>query len=163
MRVASLAVLLISYTYVSRSLRIDPADPRPIWRQIEESVRHLVASGALAASAPVPSVRDLARDLQVNPATVSKAYQRLTDAGVLTVKRGEGTYVSDSPPDLSPRERGKRLLQGAVRYASLAVTLGADREETRGTLEDAWSNLAGPDREEAREEEAEWTSSPSKS
>jgi DNA-binding transcriptional regulator YhcF (GntR family) len=72
---------------MSRALRIDPADPRPIWRQIEESVRHLVASGALVAGAPVPSVRDLARDLQVNPATVSKAYQRLTDAGV---RRGSG-------------------------------------------------------------------------
>jgi GntR family transcriptional regulator len=148
---------------VSRSLRIDPADPRPIWRQIEESVRHLVASGALAAGTAVPSVRDLARDLQVNPATVSKAYQRLTDAGVLTVKRGEGTYVSDSPPELSSRERGKRLQQGAVRYASLAVTLGADREETRGTLDDAWSSLsAGTAEEQTEEEREEWTSSPSK-
>ena len=75
---------------MSRALRIDPADPRPIWRQIEESVRHLVASGALAAGAPVPSVRDLARDLQVNPATGLKAYQRLTDAGVLAVRAGRG-------------------------------------------------------------------------
>jgi len=108
----------------------------------------------------VPSVRDLARDLQVNPATVSKAYQRLTDAGVLAVKRGEGTYVSETPPDLSSRERGKRLLQGAVRYASLAVTLGAGREETRGTLDDAWSSLGAGNQEE---EEEEWTSSPSTS
>ena len=148
---------------MSRSLRIDPADPRPIWRQIEENVRHLVASGALTLGAPVPSVRDLARDLQVNPATVSKAYQRLTDAGVLTVKRGEGTYVSETPPEMTSGERGKRLLQGAVRYASLAVTLGADRQETRGTLEDAWSSLAGETAEQTEEEREEWTSSPSKS
>jgi GntR family transcriptional regulator len=145
---------------MSRALRIDPADPRPIWRQIEESVRHLVASGALVAGAPVPSVRDLARDLQVNPATVSKAYQRLTDAGVLAVRRGEGTYVSETPPDLSSRERGKRLLQGATRYASLAVTLGASREETGEVLEEAWSSLAAGAGTE--EEEEEWTSSPSK-
>lgn len=148
---------------MSRTLRIDPADPRPIWRQIEESVRHLVASGALTAGAPVPSVRDLARDLQVNPATVSKAYQRLTDAGVLAVRRGEGTYVSETPPDLSPRERGRRLEQGAVRYASLAVTLGAGREETRETLDQAWRSLeSGGEAETTGEEAEEWTSSRSK-
>jgi GntR family transcriptional regulator len=149
---------------MSRTLRIDPADPRPSWRQFEEGVRHLVASGTLAAGAPVPSVRDLARDLQVNPATVSKAYQRLTDAGVLAVRRGEGTYVSDAPPELSAGERGKRLLQGALRYASLAVTLGAGREETRGTLEAAWGDLAsGGVQEDEGEKEEEWTSSESKS
>lgn len=153
---------------MSRTLRIDPADPRPIWRQIEEGVRHLVASGALAVGTSVPSVRDLARDLQVNPATVSKAYQRLTDAGVLTVRRGEGTYVSDSPPELAQGERGRRLLQGALRYASLAVTLGAGREETSRVLDDAWSNLAdstgdGGETGDITEEEEEWTSSPSKS
>lgn len=146
---------------MSRTLRIDPADPRPIWRQIEEGVRHLVASGGLAVGTSVPSVRDLARELQVNPATVSKAYQRLTDAGVLTVRRGEGTYVSDAPPELTRGERGRRLLQGALRYASLAVTLGAGRDETAGVLEDAWSNLSSG--EEIGEEEEEWTSSPSKS
>lgn len=126
---------------MSRNLRIDPADSRPIWRQIEEGVRHLVASGALLAGAPVPSVRDLARDLQVNPATVSKAYQRLTDAGVLTVKRGEGTYVSDAPPKLPDAERSRRLLQGALRYASLAVTIGAGRDEAAEMLDEAWRSL----------------------
>ncbi|HEX3131904.1 MAG TPA: GntR family transcriptional regulator [Thermoanaerobaculia bacterium] len=127
---------------MSRGLRIDPADSRPIWRQIEEGVRHLVASGALLAGAPVPSVRDLARDLQINPATVSKAYQRLTDAGVLTVRRGEGTYVSDEPPKLPDAERSRRLLQGALRYASLAVTIGAGQDESAETLAEAWHSLA---------------------
>ena len=77
-------------------LRVDPAAAAPLWSQIEEGVRRLVASGTLAPGAAVPSVRDLARDLRVNPATVSKAYQRLTDAGVLEVRRGDGTYVSGS-------------------------------------------------------------------
>jgi GntR family transcriptional regulator len=152
---------------MSRNLRIDPADSRPIWRQIEESVRHLVASGALAAGAPVPSVRDLARDLQVNPATVSKAYQRLTDAGVLMVRRGEGTYVSDAPPELPAIERNRRLLQGALRYASLAVTIGAGRDEAAETLEEAWRSLSSgggePAEPDTPEESGEWTSSQSKS
>jgi GntR family transcriptional regulator len=123
------------------TLRIDPSDARPIWRQIEESVQHLVARGALSTGALVPSVRDLARELQVNPATVSKAYQRLTDAGVLTVRRGEGTFVAEAPPPSSDTRRNGRLREEAVRYASLALTMGADREEALATFEAAWRSL----------------------
>jgi GntR family transcriptional regulator len=123
-------------------LRIDPRDARPIWRQIEEGVQHLVARGALPPGALVPSVRDLARDLQVNPATVSKAYQRLTDAGVLAVRRGEGTFVADTPPPVEDTRRSSRLREEAVRYASLAITLGASREEALDTFETAWHGLA---------------------
>ncbi|MGH9398837.1 MAG: GntR family transcriptional regulator, partial [Thermoanaerobaculia bacterium] len=94
---------------MTRSLHVDPTDATPIWSQIEEGVRRLVACGALAAGGPVPSVRELARELRVNPATVAKAYQRLTDAGLLAVKRGEGTYVSDSPPAMGRGERAKAL------------------------------------------------------
>jgi GntR family transcriptional regulator len=122
-------------------LRIEPADPRPIWRQIEEGVQHLVASGALAAGAPVPSVRDLARELQINPATVSKAYQRLTDAGVLCVRRGDGTYVAEAPPALPQETLARKLRDGAVRYAGLAVTLGVDEEAAVAFLRDAWTSL----------------------
>jgi len=137
------------------TLRIDPRDARPIWRQIEENVQHLVARGALPAGAPVPSVRDLARELQVNPATVSKAYQRLTDAGVLAVRRGEGTFVSEAPPLLSNSRRNGRLREEAVRYASLAVTLGASREEALATFEAAWRGLTnGSPESESEGEEA---------
>ena len=122
-------------------LRIDPSDPRPIWRQIEEAVRHLVASGALPTGESVPSVRDLAKELQVNPATVSKAYQRLTDQGVLVVRRGEGTFVSEAPPAFPRRERDRLLDEAAVRFASQAVTLGVTREETVKSVEAAWDRI----------------------
>jgi GntR family transcriptional regulator len=135
---------------LERTLRIDPKDPRPIWRQIEEGVRHLVACGSLAAGTGVPSVRDLARELQVNPATVSKAYQRLTDAGVLAVRRGDGTYVSDAPPVLTEAERAARLAQGALRYASTAATLGVPREEAAAALAAAWEELQAEPSEETR-------------
>jgi GntR family transcriptional regulator len=123
---------------------IDPADARPIWRQIEENVRHLVASGALQPSTAVPSVRDLARALTVNPATVAKAYQRLTDAGVLAVRRGDGTYVSATPPALSVGQREQVLLGEATRYASFAATLGATAGESIAVLETAWAALGAP-------------------
>src|SRR4051794_41745783 len=126
---------------MSGPLHIDPRDPRPIWSQIEDGVRHLVARGALAPGQAVASVRELATELGVNPATVSKAYQRLTDAGVLAVRRGEGTFVAEMPPSLEDAHRNSRLQEEAVRYASLAITLGASREETLDTLETAWHGL----------------------
>jgi GntR family transcriptional regulator len=114
---------------MSRSLSVDPSDAVPLWKQIEENVRRLVASGALKAGSAMPSVRDLARDLSINPATVVKGYQRLVDAGVLVVKRGEGTFVAEKPPSVPRSEREKELVGGAMRYASLAVTIGAANEE----------------------------------
>ena len=121
---------------------MDPTAATPIWSQIEEGVRRLVASGALAASGPVPSVRDLARELRVNPATVAKAYQRLTDAGLLTVRRGEGTFVAAAPPVLPRAERTRELRDGATRYASLAVTMGSTSDEAVAEVSAAWKRLA---------------------
>jgi GntR family transcriptional regulator len=120
-------------------LRIDPADATPIWSQIEEGLRRLVASGALAPGAAVPSVRDLARELRINPATVAKAYQRLTEAGILTVRRGDGTYVADKPPAMSKAERARLLRDAAIRYASLAATLGVSVEEAAEAVEAAFA------------------------
>jgi len=125
-----------------RGLHVDPRDAVPIWKQIEEGVRRLVGSGALKPGAAVPSVRDLARDLQVNPATVVRAYQRLVDAGLLAVKRGEGTFVADTIPAVPKAERSRALAEGALRYASTAVTVGASRDEAARALDSAFSRLA---------------------
>lgn len=125
-------------------LRIDPSDAAPIWSQIEEGVRRLVAAGTLAPGAAVPSVRDLARDLRINPATVARAYQRLTEAGVLTVRRGDGTYVADAPPAMGRAERARILKDAATRYASLAATLGVSQEEAAQALAAAWRKGTKP-------------------
>jgi GntR family transcriptional regulator len=120
---------------------INPGDAAPIWRQIEEGVRRLVTIGTLPPGAAVPSVRDLARELRVNPATVSRAYQRLTDAGVLTVKRGDGTYVADEPAQLRKSERHEVLRDAATRFASAAIAVAVPLEEAAGELETAYHRL----------------------
>lgn len=127
---------------MSSALHIDPGDPTPIWNQIEESLRRLVAAGVLKPGASVPSVRELARDLNINPATVAKAYQHLTDAGVFTVRRGNGTYVADSPPAMSRAERTRILKAAAARFASLAATLGANEREAAEALAAEWKKGA---------------------
>ncbi len=120
------------------ALRIDPRDAAPIFRQIEEGLRRLVSLGTLVPGASVPSVRDLATELRVNPATVSKAYQRLTEAGVLEVRRGEGTFVAAAPPALAKNEKQRSLRDAAERYVHLAVTLGASEKEARLAVDEAW-------------------------
>src|SRR5260370_3345168 len=127
-----------------RVLHVNAAESTPIWSQIEEGIRRLVASGAISPGTAVPSVRDLARELSINPATVAKAYQRLAESGVLTIRRGEGTYVSDSPPAMGREKRHRALAEGAVRYASLAATLGATSSESADELKTAWKRLRAP-------------------
>lgn len=128
-------------------LHIDPSDSVPIWKQIEEGVLHLIATGTLGPDDPVVSVRELARKLRVNPLTVSKAYRRLADRGVLTVRRGEGTFVSSRPPNMSEAEREAKLQEAALRYAGQAKNLSADEREALSAVNRAWAKLQPQKRE----------------
>ena len=119
-------------------LRIDPTLPTPIWSQIEEGVRHQVASGRLDPGAALPSVRDLAREHRINPNTVAKAYQRLAAGGVVEARRGEGTFVAERPPTVSASARARLLREGAERFAALAVTIGATAADAAAAVEEAW-------------------------
>jgi GntR family transcriptional regulator len=124
-----------------RALRVDPADAMPIWRQIEEGLRRLVASAAIEPGGAVPSVRDMARSLRVNPATVAKAYQRLADAGVLTVRRGEGTFVASAPPAMRASDRARELDEAASRYVTVASTMGSSLDETLAAVKRGWNGM----------------------
>lgn len=77
-------------------VNLDPSDARPLYLQIMDEVRRALVIGALRAEDPVPSVRELASQLVVNPRTVLQAYQELERAGVLYVKRGQGTFIATS-------------------------------------------------------------------
>ncbi len=126
-------------------IQVLPADPRPIWSQIEEGLRRLLASGSLAPGDTVPSVRELATELRVNPATVSKAYQRLVGAGLMEVRRGDGTYVSAAPPAVRKSEQTRVIRQAAMNFASVAITHGADLDTAREALDLAFDELSNSD------------------
>jgi GntR family transcriptional regulator len=122
-----------------RGLRVDPADAMPIWRQIEDGLRRLVASAAIEPGAAIPSVRDMARSLRVNPATVAKAYQRLADSGVLAVRRGEGTFVASAPPAMRASDRARELAEFAARYVAVASTMGSSLDEALAAVQRGWA------------------------
>ena len=128
---------------------INPTDPAPIWRQIEEGVRRMIALGGLQPGASLPSVRDLAKDLRVNPNTVARAYQRLTEGGVLAVRRGEGPYVADEPAQPKKAERNEALRDAATRYASTAIAAGSEVGDAVDELEAAFERIVREHRRKA--------------
>ena len=117
---------------------IDPTDARPIWRQIEQGLRDLIRLRRLEPGDTVPSVRELAKSQRVNPATVSKAYRSLCNAGYLEVRRGEGTFVATGAPRLDRRRRRALLRSEAVRLIELAVGLDASAEDLSRVLDELW-------------------------
>ena len=84
-------------------VNLDPRDPRPLYLQIMDEVRRALVVGSLRAEDPLPSVRELAAQLVVNPRTVFQAYRELEREGVLYVRRGQGTFVA---PDANADRRG---------------------------------------------------------
>jgi GntR family transcriptional regulator len=92
-------------------IHISPRDGVPIYLQIVNQVRFLVASGRLAAGEELPPIRTLAEQLLVNPNTVARAYRELEQAGVVTKRRTAGTYVSDAASPLARRERLKIITE----------------------------------------------------
>ena len=105
-------------------VNLDPQDGRPLYLQIMDEVRRAVVVGTLQAEDPLPSVRELAADLVVNPRTVSQAYQELEREGVIYVRRGQGTFVSPTVK----RSAGER------RSLALAVAKRALLEARRNGL-----------------------------
>lgn len=95
-------------------VEIRPEDPRPIYVQIMDEVRRAVAMGDLGADDPLPSVREMAADLRVNPNTVSQAYRELDDEGTVYVRRGRGTFVA---PDAVADEQREALARGVAERA----------------------------------------------
>jgi len=86
-------------------LHISSADGVPIYLQIVNQVKYLVAAGRLAAGDEMPPIRVLAEQLLVNPNTVARAYRELEAAGLVEKRRTAGTYVSDQGSPLARKER----------------------------------------------------------
>lgn len=98
-------------------VHLDEKDARPLYVQIMDEIRRALVRGALRPEDPLPSVRELAAELVVNPRTVLQAYQELEREGVVYVRRGQGTFVA---PDTHPgRDEQRALAQGVAKRALL--------------------------------------------
>ena len=95
------------------NITINSKDGVPIYRQIVNQIRYMVASGLLKSGEEISPVRTLALTLNVTPNTVVKAYDELEAAGVIFKRRGAGTYISDEKSPLAERERN-RIIEARI-------------------------------------------------
>ena len=116
-------------------LQIDPASSVPIFTQITNQIKYSIAMGAYRAGDKLPSVRELAVQLRVNPNTVVKAYRELERETVVYTKRGLGIFVSKDAPGISRKER-KRIIDERL-GAAVEEALHSDLspEEVRKIVE----------------------------
>jgi len=105
-------------------LRIDASSAVPMYAQVVEQVRTLIALRALRPGDKLPSVRDLAAQVRINRNTAAKAYQLLEAAGVVETRAGQGTFVADGVPPWSRDERLRRLERTINRALVEAYHLG---------------------------------------
>ncbi len=110
-------------------IHIVPGSSQSIYRQITDQLRRLVATEKLAVGEAVPSVRQLAKDLVINPNTVAKAYAELVRDGVLESHQGRGFFVARRKNIFSKAERLRRLDESLDSVISAGVTLDFSAEE----------------------------------
>jgi GntR family transcriptional regulator len=115
-------------------LQIQPTSGTPIYLQIVNQMKYLVGSGRLVPGEEVPPIRALAEQLTINPNTVARAYLELERAVVVVKRHGSGTFVADSPPQVTKSQRRKILGQRADALLAEARQLGADFDEVLDLL-----------------------------
>jgi GntR family transcriptional regulator len=110
-------------------LALDLHSGVPVYRQLIDQVRGGIASGSLIAGDQLPTVRQLAVDLAINPNTVMRAYRELELGGLLETHQGTGTFISNKKPEKKSAERERQLGQMAGEFAARAGAAGFTLEE----------------------------------
>lgn len=118
------------------AFRLDAHSGVPVYRQLIDQVQAGIASGALPAGMQLPTVRQVAVDLTINPNTVSRAYREMEIRGLLDTQQGTGTFVADRRVEFSKDERDRQLGQLAGEFVSRAGAAGFTLKQLIKALKD---------------------------
>ena len=110
-------------------LRLNYQSGEAIYRQIVEQVKYKVASGELSPGQRLPSIRELAKQLKINPRTVVKSYEELRAAGLAVMRQGQGVFITENQAQASAKTRQKAIADMTRRMFAEAMRIGADKEE----------------------------------
>jgi GntR family transcriptional regulator len=111
------------------SFMLDPKSGVPFYRQIIDQVQCAIADGRLETGSQLPTVRQLAVDLKINPNTVARAYQELEIRGIVSTQMGSGTFIGDGAVELSAEDRRRILSQLCTEIVARASAYGFSAEE----------------------------------
>ena len=121
-------------------LEINPRSNAPIYQQLVDGVKELVARGILVPGERMPTVRELAVELSLNPNTVAKAFQKLEQEGIIETMRSRGTFVAGRTEVLD-KEMAREQLEGLVEKVLVeAYHLGLNREDIKQLFEESLDN-----------------------
>ena len=109
-------------------LTISQADPRPLYQQVKEQIRHRVAIGDWVQGAEIPSIRTLAAAIRVSVITIKRAYLELELEGVIVTRQGKGSFVAERG-DLAPSLQSAELDEHLAAALRVAASLDLDSEQ----------------------------------
>jgi GntR family transcriptional regulator len=109
-------------------IRIDNASDRPVYQQVIDQVKRDIALGRLAREDKLPTVRQLARQIAINPNTIAKAYRQLEQEGIIVTKPGAGAFVASLDSNLNRSVRKKLISEELERIAVDAFHMQLDKQ-----------------------------------
>jgi GntR family transcriptional regulator len=116
---------------------VRPESGEPIYQQLVRQITHAITTGAVKPGERLPTVRDLAAELVVNPNTVARAYRELDQAGLVESGPRKGTFVKFAPPAMLLQERRKRLKPHIDALIAESRVLGFSAAELRAMIDKA--------------------------
>jgi GntR family transcriptional regulator len=117
------------------AFQLDGHSGVPVYRQLIDQVLAAIATDALRAGNQLPTVRQVAVDLAINPNTVLRAYREMEIRGILDTQQGAGTFIAEQKPLVSAEERARRLGQLADDVVARAGSLGFSLAEVLERLQ----------------------------
>jgi GntR family transcriptional regulator len=125
---------------------IDPHSGIPIYRQLMDQVKYYAASAVLKPGDMLPSIRQLSRDLSVNPTTIVKAYSELQHDGIIELRHGKGVFLAEASRRMPARERIDALRRPARQLAVEASQMGVPESDVLRVVKEELTQLRKPEK-----------------
>lgn len=120
--------------------QLDSRDHRPLYEQIKEKIKELIISGALSEGDKIPSVRELAATLAINPNTIQKAYKDLENDGYIYSQRAKGSFVATQSSE-AQNEKKAELFKNLEEIVGEMAYLKIDIDEIKGKINDIYKEV----------------------